>query len=253
MAPRTTRDQEAKRVADKYIPPKGKPAQAAKAEKPSKKSKAPPEIRIVHVRAPDPKISDKESLFIQLYATDPECRFNGAEAARRAGYPAKSARQKAYELLTKVYIQRAIEIAKREQLARIAIDSDHLLLNLVDDMRADIADLFDERGALKPVDDWPLAFRTGLVAGIEVEELWGGEGDERIVIGQTKKIRLADRTAIKKLVGQHTTIQAFNPKRKPPEETNPLRQFIEKVGGQAIRPKLPAVKAVAQAIRPKAG
>ena len=59
---------------------------------------------------PDPKpvrFTVKQNLFISFYLGD--AKFNGAEAARLAGYKQNSAREMAYENLAKPHIAREIE------------------------------------------------------------------------------------------------------------------------------------------------
>jgi phage terminase small subunit len=56
--------------------------------------------------------TDKEKLFVAFYVL---C-LNGAEAARRAEYPANSARQAAHELLTKPYIRAEVDRRLQERI-----------------------------------------------------------------------------------------------------------------------------------------
>ncbi|MDT8328348.1 MAG: hypothetical protein RQ750_13335, partial [Roseovarius sp.] len=69
----------------------------------------------------------------------------------------------------------------------------------------DLADILDEAGAVRPVAEWPLIWRQGLVAGLDVhEELIEGEK-----VGQTVKIKLSDRIKRIELIGRHVNVQAF--------------------------------------------
>ena len=66
----------------------------------------------------DRKLNDREKAFVEAYCG--VAKFNGAEAARLAGYAEKSARIKASKLLTKdniqEYIQRFMNEAKEKAL-----------------------------------------------------------------------------------------------------------------------------------------
>ena len=53
--------------------------------------------------------------------------------------------------------------------------------------------------------DWPLIWRQGLVAGLDVETI--GEGAGRIT-----KIKLSDRVKRLELIGKHIDVQAFKEK-----------------------------------------
>ena len=60
-------------------------------------------------------------------------------------------------------------------------------------------------GNIRPVRDWPLIWRTGLVAGLDVESI--GEG-----AGRLTKIKLSDRIKRLELIGKHIDVQAFKDK-----------------------------------------
>ena len=57
----------------------------------------------------------------------------------------------------------------------------------------DIRDLYDDAGNVKPISEWP-KHAAAAVAGIEVNELFDGRGDEREMIGVAKKLKLWDKT-----------------------------------------------------------
>lgn len=66
----------------------------------------------------------KRETFTKEYLVD----FNGAAAARRAGYSPNSARQTAHELLTKPDVQTEIIEATQERFAKLEISQDSILL-----------------------------------------------------------------------------------------------------------------------------
>ena len=68
-------------------------------------------------------LKPKEQRFVDEYMID----LNGTQAAIRAGYSAESARQIAYEILTKPYIQVAIAEARKAQQERTQITADRWL------------------------------------------------------------------------------------------------------------------------------
>ena len=89
------------------------------------------------------------------------------------------------------------------------VDADWLLGRLVDEATADIADLYDGEGKLKPVDEWPAVWRQGLIQGVEIEERFEGRGNAREQVGFVKKIRLSDRLKRLELIGKHIGVKAF--------------------------------------------
>ena len=89
------------------------------------------------------------------------------------------------------------------------VDAGWLLGRLVDEATADIADLYDGEGKLKPVDEWPAVWRQGLVQGVEIEERFEGRGNAREQVGFVKKIRLSDRLKRLELIGKHIGVKAL--------------------------------------------
>ena len=89
------------------------------------------------------------------------------------------------------------------------VDAGWLLGRLVDEATADIADLYDGEGRLKPVDEWPEVWRQGLIQGVEIEERFEGRGNAREQVGFVKKVRLSDRLKRLELIGKHIGVKAF--------------------------------------------
>ncbi|MCU7863651.1 MAG: terminase small subunit [Candidatus Thiodiazotropha sp. (ex Lucinoma borealis)] len=136
-------------------------------------------------------------------------KFNATKAAIEAGYSEKSARSKASQLLTIVNIQEAISEKVKALQERTQADAEYLLNILKEDVEADIADLYEENSNLKPVEDWPLVFRRGLVASLKIETVRTRGDDEEDEIVRVKEVRLADRTKLKELLGRHKAVGAF--------------------------------------------
>lgn len=149
-------------------------------------------------------LTPKQEAFVREYLID----LNATQAAIRAGYSAKTARAVGSENLTKPDIAAAIAEAKTERSERTKIDADWLLQRFAEDVDADIADLYDDNGGLKPVHEWPMPFRKGLVAGIDIEEI----REQGAVVGVIRKVKLADRTKVKELIGRHIDVGAFKDK-----------------------------------------
>lgn len=150
----------------------------------------------------------KQRLFVDEYLKD----LNATQAAIRAGYSENTASEQGSRLLGNVKVAAAIEEAKASRSERTKIDADWLLKRLADEAVADVADLYDENGGLKPVDEWPLIWRQGLVSGIEVEEIFEGRGEDREHVGRVRKLKLSDRIKRLELIGKHIDVQAFREK-----------------------------------------
>lgn len=82
---------------------------------------APPPIELAD------QLTDKERLFVMYYCG--ACHFNGAKAARWAGYADTYAREQAYQNLTKLHIQKAI----KEEMGRRASSHDELVRDIIEE------------------------------------------------------------------------------------------------------------------------
>jgi phage terminase small subunit len=150
-------------------------------------------------------LTAKQARFVDEYLID----LNATKAAERAGYSVRTAYSIGQENLTKPEIMTAIAARQAERAKRTGIDADWVLARLADEADADVADIYDDDGNIKPVNQWPLVWRRGLVAGVEVEELFEGRGEERQHMGFVRKVRLSDRLKRLELIGKHIGVQAF--------------------------------------------
>ena len=163
--------------------------------------------------APKNPLTHKQQLFVEYYLKF----LNSVEAAIAAGYTPENARTNAYRLMANEGIKAAIEKRMVERISIIGVDHTLVLIRLVAELKADVADLFNDNGSIKDVHEWPLVWRQGLVAGIEVYEEFDlqneGGKKKKVLIGLTKKVRFADRTKRLELFGKHTSIRAFSDKK----------------------------------------
>lgn len=147
------------------------------------------------------KMTPKQAQFVKEYAVD----LNATQAAIRAGFSEKSAHHIGAQLLAKTHIKSAILEVRKERSDATGINAAWLLKRLADEATADVADLYDDEGNLLPVKDWPLIWRQGLVAGIDIEVI-SADGVE---IGKVKKLRVSDRVKRLELIGKHIGVRAF--------------------------------------------
>lgn len=146
-------------------------------------------------------MTPKEQCFVDEYLID----LNITKAYVRAGYTARTAKQQGWKLFHRPHIQAAIEAAKKLRSERTKIDANWVLTRLAEEATADLADLYDENGGLKPIADWPLTWRQGLVSGLDVDETIAGG----VKLGQVTKVKLSDRIKRIELIGKHVDVQAF--------------------------------------------
>ena len=154
-------------------------------------------------------LTPRQQAFVDEYLVD----LNATQAAIRAGYSAKTAHEQASRLLANAKIASAVADAKKARSERTQIDADWVLSRLAQDATADLADLYCENGTLKSVHEWPMAWRTGLVAGIDtVQERDGEDADGNPVYATVRKVKLLDRTKLVELIGKHVNVGAFKDK-----------------------------------------
>jgi len=151
------------------------------------------------------KLTAKQQRFVDEYLID----LNASGAAKRAGYSAKTADQLGYQLLQHPSVADAISKGRAVQSTRAKVDADWLLERLTNVCDADLADLYDEHGALKPIQQWPKIFRTGLVAGIETEQQFETIDGKKTPTGVLHKIKLSDRAKREELIGRHFKVGAW--------------------------------------------
>ncbi|VEJ54617.1 terminase small subunit [Pragia fontium] len=146
------------------------------------------------------KLNDKQELFCREYIVD----LNATQAAIRAGYSEKTAQEQSSRLLSNVMIQSRIAELNADRLERVRIDADYVLNRLVEIDQMDVLDILTDSGDLKPVADWPKAWRTTL-SGLEVTAMMG-DGDSAALL---KKIKWPDKVKNLELLGKHISVQAF--------------------------------------------
>lgn len=150
-----------------------------------------------------PALTPKQSAFVREYLID----LNGTKAAIRAGYSKKSADEIAAQLMKRPHVKAAVEAAIAKRSQKTEIDAEWVLNRLALEADADVADIYFENGALRPVHDWPKIWRQGLVAGIEHVEVKDHEGNATgdVIV----KLRLSERLRRVELIGKHIRVNAF--------------------------------------------
>lgn len=136
-------------------------------------------------------VAEREAVFIEAYIAN---GGNGTQAAREAGYAESGARRSAFKLLQRPAVIKALS-ARREKLARTyELTTESVIAELSKIVHADPRRMFAENGTLLPVKEWPDDV-AGMVASIEVDETFKGDGKEKVWTGYTKKVKLWDKNS----------------------------------------------------------
>ena len=146
----------------------------------------------------------KRHRFVAEYLVD----LNATQAAIRAGYAKKGAKDQAYQLMQMPEVAEAIKAAMGDRNKRLKVDADYVLQRLTEIDQMDFIDIMEDDGSLKPVRNWPKVWRQYL-SGFDLAEMFEGQGKDRDMVGILKKIKWPDKVRNLELLGKHVNVNAF--------------------------------------------
>ena len=154
------------------------------------------------------KLTPKQQRFVEEYLVD----LNATQAAIRAGYSKRTARQVGAENLTKPVIAEAPGKALEKRSQRTEITQDRVLRELAAIAFSDPRKPFDEAGNLRPIGELDEETASAL-AGVDVETIAGSAAI-------TAKIKRWDKPKALELLGRHlgmfpTKVEHSGPGGKP--------------------------------------
>ncbi|MGP5510895.1 terminase small subunit [Pseudomonas helleri] len=134
-------------------------------------------------------LTAKQQRFVIEYLVD----LNATQAAIRAGYAAKGAKDQAYQLMQRPVIAAAIKEAMEARNQRTQVDADYVLNRLTEIDQMDLAAIHDDDGKLLPIKKWPLIWRQ-MVKEVDMK---------------SGKVKFHDKLKALELIGKHVTVNAF--------------------------------------------
>jgi len=143
------------------------------------------------------KWNRRKRCFIAEYLVD----FNGTQAAIRAGYSPKTATEQASRLLSNVNIRQEVQNQVEEKLNALGVNAFLVLQELAYVGFSDCRQIFKEDGTLKNLKELDEKAARA-IASIEVFEEYAGRGDERRLIGFTKKMKFWPKVPALELLGK---------------------------------------------------
>jgi phage terminase small subunit len=154
------------------------------------------------------ELTEKESRFCEEYPID----FNATQAAIRAGYSEKTAGAIGHENLKKPKIQAKLSEVIQKTGEQLGITRERVMQEIGRLAFVDIRKAFTIDGALKPITEMDDETAAAL-AGLEVyeEKVSDPGADETVVAGQTKKIKLYDKTKALEMLAKHFKIYTDAP------------------------------------------
>lgn len=147
------------------------------------------------------ELTDKQQRFCDEYLID----LNATQAAIRAGYSEKTAKEQGYENLTKPHIQ---EYISERQLAisnKLNINQERVLNEYAKIAFFDIRKLYNDDGSLLPIQDID-SDTAGAISGMESYEEKTQAGEETMVAGVVRKVKIWDKIKALEGLGKHLGI-----------------------------------------------
>lgn len=151
-----------------------------------------------HDRGAHASLTRKQRRFVEEYLID----LNATQAAIRAGYSPRTAHSAGPRLLENVEVARGIRVGINARSARVLVEADRVLRELGRIAFSDVRTLFDKKGALRNIAELS-ADEAASLAAVEVAEIFEGRGDDRRLIGYTRRLRLWDKRAALELAMRH--------------------------------------------------
>jgi len=133
----------------------------------------------------------RRSLFIEAYIAN---GGNATQAAIAAGYSVRDARNRGLRLLKEADIGRQISQRAEKLATKYELTTESVIAELSKIVHADPRKMFSADGRLIHPHDWPDDM-AGVIASIEVDELFEGTGKARRWTGYTKKVKLWDKNS----------------------------------------------------------
>jgi phage terminase small subunit len=150
-------------------------------------------------------LSRKHELFVAEYLIS----TNATKAAIAAGYAENSAAVTGCKLLRKANIQAAIEAETAKRFTKLEITAERVLKELARIAFFDPRKLFNADGSPKQINELD-DDTAAVIAGLQVQELLAGTGDNKHAHSLSRKYKLADKRGALELLGKRLNL--FNGK-----------------------------------------
>lgn len=144
------------------------------------------------------KLTPKQLRFVQEYLKD----LNATQAAIRAGYSRRTADQLGHQLLKKPSVAAAVSERAGKVLEKAEVTVERIVQEAAAIAFHDARKLFHTDGRLKApheLDDETAA----AIAGIEVEQLFEGRGEDRAMVGTLHKVKRWEKTKALELLAKY--------------------------------------------------
>lgn len=159
----------------------------------------------------------KQKRFAEEYLID----MNATAAAKRAGYSSKTSRAIGMENLTKPDIRKYIQERQKVLQDKLQITQERVLQEYARIAFFDIRKIYSDDNTLVSIKDMSDDVAACL-SGVEVDEIFSGVGKDREIIGNTTKVKLANKIAALDSLGKHLGLFSKDNEQKKTETPPPF-------------------------------
>lgn len=170
---------------------------------------------------------EKKKLFAEAYIAN---GGNASEAAKSAGYSAKTAGVTGCRLLKDVQVQSILDERQKALANKYELTAEAIIKSIAQDLHFDPANLFNRDGSVKAVAEMDADTRMALV-GIETLQL--GDADSPAII---RKIKWATKHQAREQAMKHLGMFAQDNKQKSDPITALTEFLMERTGGTSRLP-----------------
>lgn len=183
---------------------------------------------------------DRRARFVEAMVVHND---NATKAAEAIGHkPGRAAEQAGYRMSKDVVVRRLLEERRAERLEKAKATADEVIISATRDIRFDPGKLYNEDGGLKPIHELDEDTRLAL-RGMEQFDEFAGRGEDRELIGYTKKLKFPEKTAAREQLMKHFGLYELDNKQKPATTVNvgvltvgkPDQMHFEKVRARALK------------------
>jgi len=140
----------------------------------------------------------RRTRFIKEYLLD----HNATRAAIAAGYSEKTAGSQGNRLLKNADVAKAIDAENEKLNAKLDISVERVATEYARLAFFDPRKFFRDDGSLKPISELD-EDSARAIAGMDVNELFEGNGEDRAQVGYCKKLKLADKVRALEGLGRY--------------------------------------------------